>query len=169
MTIAAILLTDFALMIFILTRTTYVYIKYNRVFSLEFHFVIFSLTLDLPAKNNTDNIAHAFYPILLKRITNLIECCYIRVIRISIKNKRNERFEYFFPASYGRFALISAILAYLNNKSKKITIEQNAIVLNPDNAETAIDIRLYTELFKLLSMLFKLLFDLKKFSKKKEV
>ncbi len=170
MTFTAILLIILALGFFILTRTAYIYIKYKREFCLEFHFVIFSFALKTDERDrSSESLKLAFYSSLLKRLSRLIKRSEVRVMRLSLKNQSSDKAELTFPFPYGLGALISMLIAYFENNSKKLTIEDNAIILTPDTSDTEIELRLYTELFNIITALVLLTFDLYKNRKKRKL
>ncbi len=170
MTLTAIILISLALIFFILTRTTYVYIKYEKEFSLEFHFVIFSFTQKFNKKSKNKGPAPLFYTSLIRHLNKLLNVSEVKVMQVCISpSSKTDSYERLFPIPYGIGALFSAIFAYFKQNTKKITIEDNAVILTPSSTETKIEFRLYTELYNLLILLIKVTFDLIKYRKKRKL
>ncbi len=169
MTFTAIILLLIALLFFVFTRTTYVYIYYEKKLQLEFHFVIFSFILKYKEKNKSrSQITLGFYSALIKSLLSFSESAEIRVSALRIASHGSGKFERLFPVPYGIGALISMLFAYLDQKAKKITLDDDAVILTPDAEETVIKLKLYTEFYNLAYLLFKILLDLKKHRKKRK-
>ncbi len=169
MTAVAIFLIVFALLFYIVTRTTYLYLRYDGEFRLQIHFVIFSLTLVNLGRDKGNGVSLGFYSSLIKNLGRLCRLSRIRIMRFSVASDRGNDFTGKFSLAYGISAAFSALFAYLEQNSKKITIEDNAVILTPDNNDTLIEVRLYTELYNVVISSAKLIFDLIKYSKKRKI
>ena len=167
MTGFAIFLLVFALVFYILTRETYVFVIYSGRLSLEFHLVIFSLVLS--EGDSTDKSFKPklkFYQKMIKELTRLSEKCYIKVHSIRLARLNSLLSPTKIPYSYAYHMVISSLLAYFSAKSKKLTIEDNSLTLIPDSQQSDfVNVSLCTELYNILFVLVKMLVFFKKYSK----
>lgn len=158
MTLLSLILLLFAALFLIFTRTTYVYLKYDECFVLQFHFVIFSFGIKLRGEGGSMPLS--IFPKTLRSLKRLAAHSEIRIIRLSFGSSDGARFENRFPLPYTAFALSSLFIAYFKANSKRIIIEENSIVLSPKGEGTSVDLRLYTELYNVIICLFSLGFNM---------
>lgn len=168
MTAVSLILLVSALVFYILTRETYVVILYNNGIRIEFHLVIFSLILT-EGEDEKGGVRPKikFYTFLIKRLARLSERSCIRVNSIRLSKLKSLFSPDEITSSYIYHALISSLIAYLYQKSKKLTLENNALVLIPDSQDISyVDIHLSTELYNIVYALTKILFDYRKYKKR---
>jgi len=162
------MLLIFSILFFILTRETYVYIIFEKGLRLEFHLVLFSLILtEREGEKGQTKLKFRFYSSLAKRILRLSEKSCINVKRIYPAKLNSLLSPEKIVKPYFYNALISGLLAYFFGKSKRITMEDNALVLIPDkNDGSIVDIRVSSELYNILTALALILFDFQKYKRK---
>ena len=145
------------LIIFILTRRTYLYLKYDNGVTLEFHFVIISFKLTVRGEKGVNGESVTFYRKAVKGLFKLLSRSELVIKNITINNIKTDRFERLFAFPYGAMALIFMLFAYLEGNTEKIVFDDNAIELMRDGDKPSIDFRLYTELYNLVYFFFSLL------------
>ena len=168
MTGLALFLLIVAIVFYILTRETCVYVNYNGSLSIEFHLVIFSLVLsEGEAEQKSFKPKFRFYYLLLKELSELSEKSCIKVYSIKLSKLKSLLSPEKIASSYFYHAVIFAIIAYFNEKSKKLILNKNAFTLIPDTAKSDfVKIRLSTELYNIIIALVKILFHFNKNKKK---
>ena len=171
MTGLALFLLIIAIVFYILTRETYVYVNYDGNLSIEFHLVIFSLVLSEEEKEqNSFKPRLRFYYLLFKELSKLSEKSCIRIYSIRLARLKNLLSPKKIAQSYFYHAVIFTIIAYFNEKSKKLILNKNALTLIPDTVKSdVINIRLSTELYNIIIALVKILFHFNKNKKKGRV
>ena len=169
MTVIAVILLILSILFLIFTRTTYCYIKYDGKFTLEFHFVIFSLTLTIPTKKSNERRPKlSFYPRLVNSLIKLLSVSEIEIKKLHLPTAGSEEIGRIFTLKYGVFSLFSSLFAYLEENTKRITVNEDSLILYPDDKSFHLDLRLYTELYNIVFCLFRI-FPKMKFKKRKKV
>ena len=164
MTALATLFMLLAIIIFVITRQTYVFASYDGELRLQFHLVFFALHLSEREDGDGSgrSAGFSFYTSLLGRLRSLAQRSAVAVETVQLKSRLALPFPFasLYPASVN--AGVSLLLAYLFNNSKKLKLDDNVFISAPDSENDLIRLRLYTELYNLLFTLTLILLDLHK-------
>ena len=135
----------------------------NKDARVEITFTLFILELYNFKDNSGGGPGIRFYRRLLSHLSELFERSEVRIGTIGIPKASGGEFsrrEFLDPYRYN--IAVSAAIAYLAGKSQKLIIDDNAIILIPDNHNgISFDIRIRTQLFYLAKILIAIYFDAK--------
>ncbi len=156
-----------AITAFTLTRHTYVKIKKNDVWRVELHFTLSAIHLEKTIVGKTDSDSKrtkkkkrrsaSYYRAVFRRINELFEVAEVEINKLSVPSEDREDFDSRTMTRPWRYhTAISALLAYLRTKSEKLTVDDNAIILNPDTDRFSIDMTVKVRLYHLVRMYFSL-------------
>lgn len=167
MTALSVVLLIAAILFFIFTRETYVYLIYEKEFRIEFHPVLFSLVLTQKTEQNENKgPGFKFYFALSKRLSKLSEKSCIRINSFKFAKVSQILSSSNVISPYIYHATISSFLVYLNQRAKNLVLDDNAFIPDPDNITTnKIDIRISTELYNLLPRLTEIILDFRKYKR----
>ncbi len=147
---------------FIITRRTWVRVIKDRNLEIQIHLPLLALYLTSTDKKKSKKQSQdgklsviAYIRIAAGVLSRFPECD-VEIKRV-ILPCRNDRFDGFtLVRPFGYQGLVYAIIVYLKTKSKKLTLENNAIISSPDVTETqfyfTVKLPLYQLLFALLTI-----------------
>ena len=141
---------------FILTREVWVKVKNGEFLIIEFHFPIFALVLKKEnssgAKKHKKNAkklsALTYIRIIVKTLKRFQECKII-IKRITPPQKMREFGYSYLIKPYGYQSLIYTLIAYLETKVEKLTLEKNAVNFIPGNSLFLCDVTVKGKLYKI--------------------
>ena len=168
--ISVFMLTSFCV-IFIFTRTVWIKVIRSDGFKLELHMPIlaieFSRRQKKPPKKKRRgggkgyNLESSAYLRIVSSLMRIIEHSRVKVTKISVSSSGGENLYLYFPFIY-------SFLAYFKTKAKKITINDDAIILSPDNQGFLLELTVKVELYRFLFSIVTLFYDIKKQKRRKE-
>ena len=163
-----IVLSFATLILFILAQDVYVRIYYDEEFEVSFNFVLlaFALSKDkdpkkpkAKQKKRKRRLGSEFYFLLLRHISGYAEYCEVTVNRLKIPRISFGRGTLLLPShDFGWSA--SLLIAYLDSKATKLTLRDNALILDPDTG-TAIDLYFKSTYFNMLKFMIRLWLEYK--------
>ena len=147
------------LFFFILTRKIWVRIIKKEILRVEFHLPLLSLHLigdnNKKKKKETDKLSTRAYIRVIAGTLSRVKDCEVIVKEITLPLKTNSFSGMSLVKPFGYQGLIYAIIAYLQTKAKKLTLNDNAIISSPDVTETqyyvTVKLRLYQLIYALLT------------------
>lgn len=170
---AYILLSAATLILFILAQDVYVRICYDEELEVSFNFVLLAFNLSKEdekkkeKKTKKRKLAREFYTLLLRHVSEYAEGCEVIIKRLSVPSISFGRGDLPLPAHDFGWSL-SLIIAYLDSKATKLTIDDNALTLIPDG-KTVIDIAFKSTYFSMLLFMIRLWRDYKKTKREREI
>jgi len=149
-------------LLFIITKTTIVNIRYEKELQIELHFIIFALFLKQKERKKTKKRPPLrFYSSLLKRILFLTKRSDIEIKKLSVPINKEPDHVKAFTLPYLFLGGEALILAYFSSFARKLKARDNSFTLISDKESSPlIDIKLKTELYNLLFCAILLSFDL---------
>ena len=146
------------LTLFSLTRIALVKIIKDDIWGVEIHFPLSAIAFfqnDSDKKKNKKNKRKpkkptAYYVSLIRRLLKLSEVSEVHISQLVLPVSKIEYASLEATRPWGYHTLISTMLAYLGSQSKKLTIDDNAIILNPDEENLKLNIIFKVRLFYLL-------------------
>lgn len=170
---AYIVLSIVTLVLFVLAQDVYVRITYDEELRVSFNFVLLALSLSKEDKAKKKKkvkkkrLGREFYLLLIKHVSEYAEGCEVIVKRLSVPYISFSRGEIPLPRhDFGWSA--SLIIAYLDSKALKLTIENNGLTLIPDN-RTVIDLAFKSTYFSMLYFMIRLWRDYRKTKREREL
>ena len=170
MAVILILLPIMTLIAFISTRETRVNVIKGDIWRVEIHFTLFALYLiERESKRDTEyekrsrkkvKLPFSFYARLWRNIAAALDSCEVELRELKVPALKNEIEASSFTSPYRYRTAISTLLAYIETKSKKLTVKDNAITLIPDDENYFhLNISFRLPLFNLIRTLRKILHD----------
>lgn len=157
------------LIFFIFSREIWVRVKNGEFLTVEIHMPIFALVLTKKnkkkgkkQKDNENELSALTYVRIVIKTLKRFKKCEVVVKRIT-PPQRTKEFSYStLTKPYGYHSLIYAILAYLETKVEKLTLEENAVNFIPSNSLFLCDITVKARLYEIAFGSFCLYRNIKK-------
>ena len=154
-----------------LTRIVWVRLIKEESFKAEIHLPIFAIVL-IKKDDNGDNVTNngpspMGYIRIITDIIDKMNKSNIKVNKVIIPIKTDNFTKSVILRPIRQHAIICALIAYLRTKTRKLTIEDNAITLSPDINVTHFYITIKLRLFQLIRALISLWRDINQERKKK--
>lgn len=159
MTEALLLSLALVLCAFTLTRKTYVKIRKDDAWRVELHFTLSAIRFERTvAKSDTPEekkkkgrTPPSYYREVVHRLTELFEVAELEIRRLFLPvGEGADLYGRRVTAPWRYHTAVSALIAYLDAKSEKLTIHDNAIILNPDDGRFSLDVTIKVRLFYIL-------------------
>ncbi len=157
--------------IFIFTRTVWIKVIRSEGFKLELHMPILAIELSQgqkkkpPKKRRSGgkgyDLQRSEYLRIISSLMRIIEHSSVTVTKISVSSSGRENLYLYFPFIY-------SFLAYFKTKAKKITINDDAIILSPDSQGFLLEFTVKVELYRFLFSIVTLYFDIMKEKRRKD-
>lgn len=168
------------LLAFIFTRESRVNIIKGDVWRVEIHFTLIAVYLIEREEKDSERKSKrktargtktpiSFYPRLWRNISAVLDSCEVEIRELTVPALKNEiaRASFTSPSRYR--TAISAFLAYIETKSKKLTIKDNAINLIPDDDNYfRLNISFKLPLFNLVRTVRKIIHDKRELKERKK-
>ncbi len=149
------------LIFFVLTRVVWVRIIKKEVLRIEFHLPLLALYLigdkdkKKKKKKETEKLSTRAYIRVIAGTLARVRECEVNVKEITLPYKADSFSGFTLVKPFGYQGLIYAVIAYLQTKAKKITLEDNAIISSPGITEThyyfTVKLRLFQLIYALLT------------------
>lgn len=166
--ILAVILT----LLFMLTRYAILHVKRDRefLFGIDFTFLGFEVRWDgSDTEENKSDEDVPFSPAMLgavrsviKRLLRFISNCSFRIRCIRIPQRKQD---FSWLSSLRLIGAISALYVFADSKTRGITVENNALILDSDTKSLEFDVAVRVMLLELLILAIGLLFDTVKIGK----
>lgn len=172
---AYIILSVITIILFVLAQNVYVRISFDGGLGVEFNFVLLAFVISdkrtkrkKAKKKRGQSLGRAFYFVLFRRIIDFSEGCEVIVKRLALPSISFGREELSLPThDFGWSS--SLLLAYLDSKATKLTVNDNALTLIPDNGGICIDLVFKSTYFSMLKFLIRLWRDYRKTKREREI
>ncbi len=165
-----IFLCIFLIFLFILTERVRIIVKKDETFSLEFHFVFIAICFKKSEhESDGSGLSPRFYARLFSRLSELAEACEVKIERITLPTDSDNFSRTTLTRPFRYHSAVSAAIAYLTAKAKRLTLDDNAIILASDsNVPFGFYLIAKTSLFNLLRASASLLFHIIKHRKRRK-
>lgn len=145
---------------FIVTRPILIKIKKDSTLSLELHFPIFALHLQskegsTKKRKKKQKRRFSSYINILSALDRLIRGSEITLKRVTVPTGAREAATGEMPRVFGYYSIVSALLAYLDDRASSLNVSDDAFVFGGESF--CFDLSLKTRLFNLILGLFKIL------------
>ena len=168
MTVTVSLLFIISLIFILLSSKADIKIVISKNTRVEITFTLFTLVLSDFDDGGRKKSSFSKKRRIFSSVLSLLEKCELTVEKLRLGRGRGRDFaptSYTLP--YGYHIAISALLAYIRGKSQKLNIDDNAIILIPDeDEEFSLTVSLRTRLFYVLTCAARIRRDTKEIEKK---
>lgn len=146
------------LFLFILTRTVWVRVIKEERFRIELHLPLLALFLVNEEKDNkkqkkskeTDKLSARAYIRAIAGALARVKKCEVIIKRVVLPCKIEEFNGFSLVKPFGYQGLIYSLIAYLETKTQRLTLEDNAIISSPDIRNTQFYVTVKLSLFNLI-------------------
>lgn len=163
------------LIFFVLTRKSRVRIIKNDEWIIEIHLPILALVLvnrrerdGMEIKEEKKRLPLKSYQFILKRVLKFLEKGEITINKISLPEPQGDFNSKTMTRPYKYGSLVYGLIAYLESKVQRLTVNDNAILLSPDTP-LGFDITLTAELYKIINAALFIIYKIKREKKVKNV
>lgn len=162
------LIISFAI-IFIITRVVWIRIINGEFLLIELHLPIFALVLkkknsrsDKKQKKKEKRLSALTYVRIISKMLRRFKKCEVLIKRVTPPQKPSEFGYSTMIKPYGYQSLIYTLIAYLETKVEKLTLEENAVNFIPGNSLFLCDIIIKARFYEIAFAVFCLYRNIKK-------